>query len=225
SLPAGTLVQPARPLPPMELVDEQGRATSLSSFRGRWLVLAPAMTSCREVCPLTTAVLDGLGGELRREGLAGRVAVAEVSVDPWRDTPARLRAYRHLTGASISLLTGTPAELHRLWSFLGVFYEQVRAGPSPAIDWLTHRHETFDVQHTDGVFILDPAGRERVAGEGMAAPGPALPRALGRMLDAEGRRNLAHAQSPWTAAEVLADLSRLSGVRVRESLKDALPPP
>jgi protein SCO1/2 len=218
SLPAGTLVQPARALPRFELIDEHGRAMSLASFRGRWLVLAPAMTLCHEVCPLTTAVLDELSGELRREGLAGRVAVAEITVDPWRDRPARLRAYRQMTGASFPLLTGTAAEIHRLWSFLGVFYERVPAGVPAPVDWLTHRAETFDVQHTDGVFIVDPAGRERVAGEGMAAPGATLPRALGHLLDAEGRQNLAGPESPWTAGEVLADLGRLAGVRVHESV-------
>jgi cytochrome oxidase Cu insertion factor (SCO1/SenC/PrrC family) len=69
SYPAGTLVQPPRPLPAFDLIDEQGRATSLAHFRGKWLVIAPAMTLCRETCPLTTAALATLTGELRHDRL------------------------------------------------------------------------------------------------------------------------------------------------------------
>lgn len=214
SYPAGTLVQPPRPVPALQLIDERGHATSLARFRGKWLVVAPAMTLCRETCPLTTALLTALSGDLRRDGLARRVDLAEITVDPWRDSPARLRAYRRLTGVDFTLLTGSPREIHRLWDFLGVFYERVPEGSPATIDWMTHRPETFDVQHTDGVFILDPAGRERIVDEGMAGPSGPLPKALRRMLDAEGRRDLAHPQSPWTAGELLADLGRLIGTRL-----------
>ena len=111
---------------------------------------------------MTTAALGQLQAAVRREGLARDVAVAEVSVDPWRDTPARLRAYRRLTGTGIDLLTGIPDQLRRLWRFLGVYYKRVPQGHPPDVDWLTGRPERFDVQHSDGLFIVDPAGRWRM---------------------------------------------------------------
>ena len=187
SLSVGTALEP-RPTPPLELIDEQGARTALSAFRGKWVVLAPSMTLCHEVCPITTAAFTALTKQLRQAGLANRVAVAEVTVDPWRDTPARLRAYRRLVGADFALLTGTQAEIHRFWNFFGVSYERVPEGNPPDIDWLTHKPETFDVNHTDGLFILDPAGRERMADEGTANVGDHLSPALSRLLDAKGAK-------------------------------------
>jgi len=208
SLAVGTALQP-RSVPPLGLIDEHGRATSLAAFRGKWVVFAPSMTLCHEVCPLTTGAFMQLTAQLRQAGLGNRVLVAEVTVDPWRDTPDRLRAYRRLTGANFTLLTGTQAEIRRLWKFFGVYYARVPQGNPPDIDWLTHRPETFDVQHTDGLFILDSAGRERMADEGMAGVDGRLSAALRGLLDREGLENLAHPQAPWTAGQVFDDVGEL----------------
>ncbi len=213
SLAVGTALQP-RPVPPLGLIDEHGRPTSLAAFRGKWVVFAPSMTLCHEVCPITTGAFMQLTAQLRHAGLGNRVLVAEVTVDPWRDTPTRLRAYRRLTGADFTLLTGTQAEIRRLWKFFGVYYERVPQGNPPDIDWLTHKPETFDVQHTDGLFILDPAGRERMADEGMAGVDGRLSAALRRLLDREGLENLAHPQAPWTAGQVFDDVGELMSGKV-----------
>lgn len=220
SLALGTALEP-RPSPPLELIDEHGTPTALSAFRGKWVVLAPSMTLCHEVCPITTGAFIALTTRLRQEGLAGRVVVAEVTVDPWRDTPARLRAYRRLVGANFTLLTGTQTEVSRFWKFFGVSYERVPEGNPPDIDWLTHKPETFDVNHTDGLFILDPAGRERMADEGTANVGDHLSPALSRLLDAEGRENLAHPQLPWSPTQLFEDLRQLMSGKVAVSARYA----
>ena len=213
SLAVGTALEP-RPTPPLELIDERGTSTAMSAFRGKWVVLAPSMTLCHEVCPITTAAFTALRTRLRQAGLANRVAVVEVTVDPWRDTPARLRAYRRLVGANFTLLTGTQAEIRRFWKFFGVSYEREPEGSPPDIDWLTHKPETFDVSHTDGLFILDPAGRERMADEGTADVGGHLSPALSRLLDSEGRENLAHPQLSWSPGQLFEDLRQLMSGKV-----------
>jgi protein SCO1 len=212
-LVVGTALEP-RPTPSLELIDEQGTRTSLSAFRGKWVVLAPSMTLCHEVCPITTAAFTALRTRLRQAGLGNRVAVVEVTVDPWRDTPARLRAYRRLVGANFTLLTGTQAEIRRFWKFFGVSYEREPEGNPPDIDWLTHKPETFDVSHTDGLFILDPDGRERMADEGTASVGGHVSPSLSRLLDAEGRENLAHPQLPWSPGQLFEDLHQLMSGKV-----------
>lgn len=205
-LAVGTALQRPRAVPSAELIDEHGRPVSLSHWRGKWVVLAPSLTLCHEVCPMTTGALIQLTRELRRAGLAGQVAVVEATVDPWRDTPARLRAYRRLSGADFALLTGTPAQIHRLWKFFGVFYKRVPQGKPADVDWLTGKPETFDVDHTDAVFIIDPAGQERILDEGMPRVSGPLSPALRRLLNDQGRHNLAHPQLAWSANQLIGDL-------------------
>ncbi len=132
---------------------------------------------------MTTAALQKIGATLDREGLAGDVTVANASVDPWRDTPARLRAYRRLAGVNFRMLTGTRPELARLWRFFGVYFKRVPQGKHPDVDWLTHRPEKFDVEHTDGLFIIDPSGHWRVAVTGMPSVGMTLKPRLRRLLN------------------------------------------
>ena len=209
ALPAGTAL--VKPLGRLPLVDEQGRHTSLAAFRGRWVVLAPSLTLCHEVCPLTTGALMQLQARLRAEGLAQRVVVAEATVDPWRDSPARVRAFKRLTGTTVRFLTGSRAEIHALWRGFGVAYRRVPQGKPPDVDWWTHRPETFDVEHTDGVFIVDPRGRLRVAVPGMPALGSRLPRRLSRLLNDQGRQNLRRPDTPWTVDELHDDILTLLG--------------
>ena len=205
-----------RALPTLQLENESGRATSLAADRGRIVVFAPFLTLCHEVCPLTTAAFQAMQRDLTQTGLAGRVVFAEVSVDPWRDSPARLRAFAHLTHTRFPLLTGTAAELARFWRFFGVAYWRTKEGTPPDTDWLTGKPLTFDVSHTDGLFLIDARGRERILDVGMPDLGPRLPRPLEKLLNAEGRSDLTHPQAGWTPQQALDDLERLLGHPVRQ---------
>jgi len=223
-LATGTALSQPRKVPPVELVDEQDKRFSLSQWRGKWVVLAPSLTLCHEVCPMTTGALTQLTDEVRQAGLSSQVVVAEATVDPWRDSPARVRAYRRLSGANFAMLTGTRDEIRRLWSFFGVYYQRVPQGNPPDVDWLTHKPETFDVQHTDGIFFIDPAGQERIAEQGMPAVSGLSP-TLQSLLNDQGRQNLAHPQTPWTAPEALNDLYYLMDRNIPASAAPKVVPP
>jgi cytochrome c biogenesis protein CcmG/thiol:disulfide interchange protein DsbE len=224
-LAVGTELQRPRPLPSVQLIDEQGKPFSTTQWRGKWVVLAPSMTLCHEVCPMTTVALDQIRQAVDRQGLGKQVTVAEVTVDPWRDSPARLRAYRRLTGASFQQLTGTQAEIKRLWKFFGVYYARVPQGKPPDVDWMTGKPETFDVNHTDAMFLIDPAGQERILDEGMPDVGAALPATLHRLLNDQGVHNLAHPQFGWTSAEVVQDLYFLMNRNLPASAVAPVKPP
>jgi protein SCO1/2 len=99
--------------------------------------------------------------DVRAAGLGNQVAFAEVTVDPTRDTPARLRAYSSEFGAHWSLLTGTRGNLHALWGFFGVSYQVVPEEKPAKIDRYTGTPLTYDVDHTDGFILLDRQGHER----------------------------------------------------------------
>jgi cytochrome oxidase Cu insertion factor (SCO1/SenC/PrrC family)/thiol-disulfide isomerase/thioredoxin len=216
-LAIGTALERPPKVPPVALMTAQGRRVTLSAWRGKWVVLAPSMTLGGEVCPVTTGALMQLQRQLRQAGLANQVAVMEATIDPWRDSPARLRAYQRLTGADFTMLTGSQAEIHQLWKFFGVDYRRVPEGKPPDIDWMTHKPLTFDIQHTDAVFIIDPAGQERIVDEGMPDVGGHLSASLRALLDKQGLQDLAHPQLPWTANEILQDLDFLMNRNVPAS--------
>ena len=205
-LAIGTELQVPRPVPSVPLIDANGKPFPLSQWHGKWVILAPSMTLCHEVCPLTTGALMELVNDVRLAGLSRLVVIAEATVDPWRDSPFRLRAYEKLTGANFQMLTGTQSEIKRLWKFFGVYYARAPQGKPPDVDWLTHKPETFDVQHTDAVFFIDPAGQERIIDEGMPEVDGQLLPVLKRLLSAPGLQNLEHPQLPWTASQALDDL-------------------
>src|SRR5436305_15236294 len=71
-LATGTALSQPRKVPPIELIDDQGKPFSLSQWRGKWVVLAPSLTLCHEVCPMTTGALTELTNEIQRAGLGGR---------------------------------------------------------------------------------------------------------------------------------------------------------
>lgn len=224
-LAAGDPLYGSKPLPDIPLINEYGQKTSLAAYRGKFVVFAPAMTLCSEVCPMTTGSLMDFVGKLRKEGLASKVIVAEITVDPWRDSPARLRAYKRLTGADLTMLTGSVACIKRLWKKLGIYFKRVREGNPPAIDWWTHTPETFDIEHSDGVFVLDPSGDERIVITGMPKMEDGLSPALHRLLDAEGKENLAHPEAPWTAGQLMDDMDWLMNRRIPASSLAESPPP
>src|SRR4051812_24305237 len=160
SAPAGLVSQSDldRPVPAVPLTDHRGAPTTLADLWGKVVVLSPFMTACREICPKTTGAFLRAREAVRAAGLGDRVVFVEATVDPERDTPARLTAYRDRTGADLMMLTGTAADLDRFWSFFGVYYEKVPYQPPFPTDWYTNRPDTYDIGHVDAVFLIDARG-------------------------------------------------------------------
>jgi cytochrome c biogenesis protein CcmG, thiol:disulfide interchange protein DsbE len=210
-LAIGTELPRPRHVPSFQLVDSQGKRYQLNDTRGKWIVMAPSMTLCHEVCPITTGVLQELKSTLARDGIGKDVDVVETTVDPWRDTPARLRAYQRQFGVDFTMLTGSQRAIRTLWNWFGVQYYRVREGKPADIDWWTHKPETFDINHTDAVYVIDPHGYLRVADDGMPKLQGKLSKPLRALLDTEGVGNLERPHLPWTADQVADDVLNMMG--------------
>jgi cytochrome oxidase Cu insertion factor (SCO1/SenC/PrrC family) len=203
-----------RALPNVPLLDEHGHAVTLGDYRGKVVVLSPTLTLCHEVCPLTTGAFTVMREAVRRAGLGDRVVFAEISVDPWRDSPARLRAFARYADVRFTVLTGTAPNLRRFWRLFGVGFFKTPQGTPPDVDWWTHRPETFDVAHTDGLFFVDGRGHLRIAVLGMPNVHGQLAAKLRGLLSDKGLANLRHPQAPWTIPQALDDLGSLLGRRI-----------
>lgn len=203
------------------LTDENGRRTSLVAFSGKVVVLADAMTLCQEVCPLLGANLVAMARATEHADQQKDVEFVQLTVDPARDSPARLAAYRRFFApapGNWATLTGSAASIEKIWKFFGVEHAPVPEDSPPAIDWWTGRKLTYDVQHSDDVLFLDPRQHERFVID--AAPntdGQAPPQPLNKFLSAQGRENLIKPDpgDSWTVSAGLKVVRWLFGTGAR----------
>jgi protein SCO1/2 len=139
--------EPPRPAPAIRLDGSDGRPFELARLHGKVVLLEFGFTHCAAVCPITLATL----AQARRElGPAGAdVQVVFVTVDPERDDVPRLRSYLAAFDPSFIGATGTPQALEQVRGTLGVQAKRVPMGDSYAVD------------HTSSVFIVDREGRLR----------------------------------------------------------------
>ncbi len=217
----GTVFTTPRPMPSTRLVNQDGQPTSLRSFRGKYVVLSSFLTLCQEECPLTTGIFQQLQASAKADGLGTKVAFVEVTVDPGRDTPARLRAYEDRFGVDWTLLTGSEAAIKAFWKPLGVYYEKVPEGRPAEVDWWTGKPLTYDVDHSDGFFLIDKSGDERFVTQDIPFLHGHLPAQLRKLLDSEGVKDL-DAGDPgqdYTLPQALAALSWLVGRKNPARLK------
>ncbi|MGH9075549.1 MAG: SCO family protein [Acidimicrobiales bacterium] len=207
-----TGVAESRVVPDVALTGESGRPTSLAALRGKVVVLAPFLTLCPATCAATTTALGQLQRDISAAGLSGRVAFLEATVDPARDTPARLRAFSHLTGASSSLVTGAPAELATMWRFFGLSYQPARGGGVPATDWQTGKAVPSGVAYANALYFIGPGGRLRIAMFDPPSTAPGVRAA--HLLALEG---LAPARPPkdgWTTRQAIGNIEYLLNKRI-----------
>jgi protein SCO1/2 len=117
---------------------------ALQDFRGKLVLVYFGYTYCPDICPTAlAATAEGLK-LLTPEELA-RVAVVFISVDPERDTPARLKEYAEFFHPAIVGVTGTPEELAAIARRYGVFYARqpvATAGGGYVVD---HTSDTYVV--------------------------------------------------------------------------------
>jgi cytochrome oxidase Cu insertion factor (SCO1/SenC/PrrC family) len=205
-----------RPTPQhVALVDQHGHTVTLAGLRGKVVVLAPFLSLCQDECPLITGAFISLQRDLQAAGMAHRVVFVEATVDPGRDTVARLAAYEKEFGADWDLWTGTPAAIAAFWKPFGVDYQIVSEEQPPKTDWYTGLPLTYDVDHTDGYILIDASGRERFVNASAPNQKGALDSKLRGLLDDGGTQDLDNPQATaWTTADALAAISWLLGTSI-----------
>jgi protein SCO1/2 len=216
--PASQGVVLDRPAPAhIALVNQNERAVSLASLRGKVVVMAPFLTLCQDECPLITAAFITMQRDVKAAGLASKVAFVEVTVDPGRDTPPRLAAYSAEFGADWQLWTGSPSNLAAFWKHFGVSYQVVPEEQPAHKDWYTGQPLTYDVDHSDGYILLDSTGHERFV-DASAPDVPNLSKKLAALLDPGGVNDLHHPlPTSWTVGDALQALSWVLGTQLPTS--------
>ncbi len=202
----------------LPLQNAKGEKFTLASLQGKTVLIANFLTSCQEICPMTTVNMQRIADRVAAAKASSEIVVLEITVDPLRDTPTRLRAYQKLYGSSNWVLaTGTPANISALWKFFGApatkanfTAAELKSLPK---DWQTGKTSAYDMVHADLVLALSPelhwvwldlGAPKTVDGK--------IPSAMKKFLSADGLKNLAKPEEPsWGVPAVLAALSTISG--------------
>jgi protein SCO1 len=132
-----------RSAPALSLVDQHGETFSLERFRGRTVLLTFAYGKCETVCP----VIVHSALQARAELANADPAVVVVTLDPWRDTPARL--------PHIATSWQLPPDTY----LLGGTVEQVEATLDAWHVARVRSPQTGEIAHPSLVYVLDPDGR------------------------------------------------------------------
>lgn len=148
-LDAGIVLLPqTREVPSLSFQDQDGKAFDTASLKGRWSLLFFGYTFCPDVCPTTLAQLRELQGKLPPE-VRGKLQVVFVSVDPHRDTPARLKEYLGFFNAGFQGLAGNEESVQKLANAMSIPY--IPADTSKP---------NYTVDHSGNLVIVGPDGTQ-----------------------------------------------------------------
>jgi cytochrome oxidase Cu insertion factor (SCO1/SenC/PrrC family) len=141
--PASLPARLNRATPALSLLDQHGQSADLERFRGRIVLLTFAYGRCETVCPVI--VHNAL--EARRELNELVPVILVVTLDPWRDTPARLPriAATWQLPPDAFLLGGTVDEVEATLDA----WEIARARDL----------RTGEIAHPSLVYLIDPDGK------------------------------------------------------------------
>jgi protein SCO1/2 len=116
-------------LPKIGLTDQNGRAISLSSLKGKPALVAFIHTQCEGPCELITANMKQVARSLGA-GFNAEVTMVSITTEPDEDGSPELLAYAKAQGVNSGgwvFLTGSPADIRRLLALYGVAAEEKKS--------------------------------------------------------------------------------------------------
>jgi protein SCO1/2 len=132
---------------PFELTDQTGHRRGDKDFRGKLVVLYFGYTYCPDVCPTElqsiSLALDKLGA------VAEAVQPLFITVDPERDTPARLAEFVSSFHPHLIGLTGSLAEIRKTAIAYRTFFVKNNAAASGE----------YSVDHTGFIYLIGKDGQ------------------------------------------------------------------
>ena len=151
----GTVFEEAEPAAPIRGQNYDGSSFELADLIGDPVLLFFGYTFCPDTCPLTMMELAAAQRALDNEApaLAADLKVVFVSLDPQRDSLARLQPYVHAFDPRFFGVRVTADELEALKPAYGI-YSNAAEGQSLTDDY-------YLLDHTSGVYLIDRGGNWR----------------------------------------------------------------
>jgi protein SCO1/2 len=130
---------------PFILQDHNGKTVEDEEYRGKYMLLTFGYTNCGDVCPTElqtmAKVMDLLGDD------AKQVQPLFITVDPERDTPAKLRDYVAAFHPRLIGLTGPAPYIAAAARKYRIKYEKVIG-----------QNDSYTMDHTAVIFLMGPDG-------------------------------------------------------------------
>ena len=141
---------PPRAAPEISLSSSNGGQFKLSDYRGKVVVLEFGFTHCVEVCPVSLATLTQARQAMG--AAAADVQVVFVTVDPARDSVARMRSYLSPFDKSFIGVTGTRQQVDAVLKAYGITTTK-RMVEGSKRDYTMH--------HSSYLYFIDRHGMQR----------------------------------------------------------------
>jgi protein SCO1/2 len=131
---------------PFALIDHTGKPRTDAEFRGKLMLVYFGFTFCPDVCPTD---LMAIGQAIDTLGVAGdAVQPLFVTVDPGRDTPARLADYVPSFHPRLIGLTGDAVQIRDAARAYRVYYAKVDVDAAE-----------YTVDHSGFIYLMDRDGK------------------------------------------------------------------
>lgn len=135
----GIVYPQAREIGDFQLLDYNNQPVSADQMQGKWWLVYFGFTYCPDACPLALGDMKKIKSLLTGQ-TAGKLGFAFISVDPERDTPARLKEYVSYFDPEFLAMTGDPAALLELATKVGVVFIVPQ---DPQVENYVIDHSTF----------------------------------------------------------------------------------
>ena len=132
---------------PFALVDHTGRLRSDTEFRGKLMLIYFGYTYCPDVCPTDLVAIAQAIDSLGAAGAA--IQPIFITVDPERDTAARLAEYVSAFHPRLIGLTGAPEQIREVALSYKAYYAKVA----------DVRGADYAVDHTGVIYLIGRDGQ------------------------------------------------------------------
>ncbi len=147
----GTVLNKPRPLPAFTLEGTEGYAIDNRHLQGHWTFLFMGFTHCASICPVTMAELAKMAHLMAQQPNLSRPAVVMITLDPKRDSLARMKDYVQSFDSQFLGARGSEEETHSLAGFLGIAFTQVNSQVKKQVN-------DYSIEHSGAIMLLNPRG-------------------------------------------------------------------
>ena len=133
------------------LVDKAGTPRTWVEFKGKWRVVYFGFTNCPDACPLDLQILmKGFGAFAKANPqLAATVQPIFITIDPSRDTPARVGEFAAAFSPRLLGLSGSPEAVAAVTKSFAVYAARGEDMPGGG----------YNMNHSRIAYLFDPDGK------------------------------------------------------------------